>query len=34
MGDGSVRWMNDSIDIREFARLVTRNGGEIATSSD
>jgi prepilin-type N-terminal cleavage/methylation domain-containing protein/prepilin-type processing-associated H-X9-DG protein len=30
MGDGSVRWLNDSIDIREFARLVTRNGAELA----
>jgi prepilin-type N-terminal cleavage/methylation domain-containing protein/prepilin-type processing-associated H-X9-DG protein len=29
MGDGSVRWLNDNIDIREFARLVTRNGGEL-----
>jgi len=31
MGDGAVRWINDSIDIREFARLVTRNGAEITT---
>ena len=31
MGDGSVRWINDSIDIREFARLVTRNGGELTS---
>jgi prepilin-type processing-associated H-X9-DG protein len=30
MGDGSVRWLDDRIDIREFARLVTRNGGELA----
>ena len=29
MGDGSVKWLNDSIDIREFARLVTRNGAEL-----
>jgi prepilin-type processing-associated H-X9-DG protein len=31
MGDGSVRWINDNIDIREFARLVTRNGGELTS---
>jgi prepilin-type N-terminal cleavage/methylation domain-containing protein/prepilin-type processing-associated H-X9-DG protein len=31
MGDGSVRWINDTIDIREFARLVTRNGGELTS---
>jgi hypothetical protein len=30
MGDESVRWLNDSIDIREFARLVKRNGAELA----
>lgn len=29
MGDGSVRWINDNIDIRQFARLVTRNGAEL-----
>jgi prepilin-type N-terminal cleavage/methylation domain-containing protein/prepilin-type processing-associated H-X9-DG protein len=34
MGDGSVRWINDSIDIREFARLVTRNGGEISAPAE
>jgi len=34
MGDGSVRWINDSIDIREFARLVTRNGGELSASNE
>ncbi|HEX3601938.1 MAG TPA: DUF1559 domain-containing protein [Lacipirellulaceae bacterium] len=28
MGDGSVRWINDNIDIREFAKLVTRRGSE------
>jgi prepilin-type N-terminal cleavage/methylation domain-containing protein/prepilin-type processing-associated H-X9-DG protein len=32
MGDGSVRWLNDDIDIREFARLVTRAGGEVSKS--
>ena len=31
MGDGAVRWINDSIDIRDFARLITRNGGEITS---
>lgn len=30
MGDGSVLWLNADIDIREFARLVTRSGGEIS----
>ncbi len=29
MGDGAVRWISDEIDIREFARLVTRAGGEL-----
>jgi len=28
-GDGSVRSLNDSIDIREYARLVTRAGNEL-----
>jgi prepilin-type N-terminal cleavage/methylation domain-containing protein/prepilin-type processing-associated H-X9-DG protein len=31
MGDGSVRFINDSIPIREFARLVTRSGGEVTS---
>ena len=31
MGDGSVKWINDSIDIREFARFVTRNGAELTS---
>ncbi len=31
MGDGSVKWLNDSIDIREFARLVTRSGHELVS---
>lgn len=31
MGDGAVRWINDNIDIREFARLITRNGGELTS---
>jgi prepilin-type N-terminal cleavage/methylation domain-containing protein/prepilin-type processing-associated H-X9-DG protein len=29
--DGSVQFLNASIDIRIFARLVTRAGGEVAT---
>ncbi len=28
-GDGSVRPISEDIDIREYARLVTRDGGEI-----
>ncbi|MCU0963253.1 MAG: DUF1559 domain-containing protein [Pirellulaceae bacterium] len=33
MGDGSVRMISDTIQVREFARLVTRNGGELAERS-
>lgn len=29
--DGSVRFLNESLDMREFARLATRAGGEVAT---
>jgi prepilin-type N-terminal cleavage/methylation domain-containing protein/prepilin-type processing-associated H-X9-DG protein len=29
MGDGSVKWINEDINIREFAKLITRNGGEL-----
>jgi hypothetical protein len=29
IGDGSVRSIRDDIDIREFAKLVTRDGGEL-----
>jgi prepilin-type processing-associated H-X9-DG protein len=32
--DGSVRFLNESIDIRVFAALVTRYGGEVVTESD
>ncbi len=32
-GDGSVRFLSDSIDIREFARLVTRDSAEIIVNS-
>lgn len=28
-GDGSVRYIDEEIGIREFAKLVTRNGGEV-----
>ena len=28
-GDGSVRFLRDDLDIRIFARLVTRAGGEV-----
>ena len=28
-GDGSVRNINEDIDIREYARLVTRAGEEL-----
>ncbi len=31
-GDGSVRLIASTIDIREFARLVTRSGGEVTTT--
>ncbi len=29
MADGSVRFIGQSIDVRTFAALVTRNGGEV-----
>jgi prepilin-type N-terminal cleavage/methylation domain-containing protein/prepilin-type processing-associated H-X9-DG protein len=32
MGDGSVLWLNSDINIREFAKLVTRAGSEISTT--
>lgn len=31
MGDGSVRMLSADIHVREFARLVTRSGGELAS---
>ncbi len=34
LGDGSVRFISDSISIREFARLITRAGGEISSVLD
>ena len=30
--DGSVQFIRQSIDIRSFAALVTRNGGEVLTN--
>jgi prepilin-type N-terminal cleavage/methylation domain-containing protein len=30
LGDGSVRYIDQEINIREFAKLVTRAGGEVA----
>lgn len=30
LGDGSVRFLSATINIREFARLVTRDSGEVA----
>ncbi len=33
MGDGSVLWLNADINIREFAKLVTRSGNEISVSN-
>lgn len=32
--DGSVHFLRDTIDIRVFARLVTRAGGEVALDGD
>ena len=29
MGDGSVQWISADINIRDFARMVTRAGTEI-----
>ncbi len=32
LGDGSVKFIADTISIREFARLITRGGGELITT--
>jgi prepilin-type processing-associated H-X9-DG protein len=32
--DGSVRFLSATLDIRVFARLVTRDGGEVVSGSD
>ena len=34
MADGSVHFLNASIDIRVFAHLVTRAGGEVVSAGD
>lgn len=34
MGDGSVHFSNEQVDIRVFARLVTRKGAEVVSSAD
>jgi prepilin-type N-terminal cleavage/methylation domain-containing protein len=31
LGDGSVRWINEETPIREFAKLITRAEGEMAS---
>lgn len=33
-GDGSVHFLSENLGIRDFARLVTRNGGEVASTTD
>jgi prepilin-type processing-associated H-X9-DG protein len=32
--DGSVKFLKESLDIRIFARLVTRAGGEVVSAGD
>ena len=32
MADGSVRFVRESIDIRQFARMITRAGGEVLSA--
>jgi hypothetical protein len=34
LGDGSVRFISESVSIRDFARLVTRAGGEVSSQSE
>ncbi len=34
LGDGSVRFTSASVDIRAFARLVTKSGGEVNSSDE
>jgi prepilin-type processing-associated H-X9-DG protein len=31
LGDGSVRFISQTIDIRDFARMVTRARGEVTS---
>ena len=34
LGDGSVRFIKNSVDVKTFAALVTRNGGEVLANLD
>jgi prepilin-type processing-associated H-X9-DG protein len=34
MGDGSVRFIRDTIDLKKFQSMITRNQGEAVTSDD
>ncbi len=34
MGDGSVRFIRDTIDLKKFRSMITRNQGEVVTSDD
>jgi hypothetical protein len=34
MGDGSVRFIKDTIDVKKFRSLITRNQGEIVAGDD
>jgi prepilin-type N-terminal cleavage/methylation domain-containing protein/prepilin-type processing-associated H-X9-DG protein len=34
LADGSVRFLSATLDIRVFAKLVTRDGGEVVSGSD
>ncbi|WP_152053488.1 DUF1559 family PulG-like putative transporter [Tautonia marina] len=34
LGDGSVRFIKETVNIRTFAGLVTRNGGELLSADD
>jgi hypothetical protein len=33
MGDGSVRFVRTSMDIRQFVKFITRSGGEVAVEN-
>jgi prepilin-type processing-associated H-X9-DG protein len=34
MGDGSVRFIRDTIDVNKFRSMITRNSGEVVTADD
>ena len=34
MGDGSVRFIRDTIDVKKFRSMITRNMGEVVTADD